>query len=181
MLKSVAVLAAVLTFALPCVADEESQAPATAATPFALPAPTTVKIAIKGAGTFGGDLEMATRVYQPAGPPPFPVVLFSHGRAGDQATRAKLVRPVSNEQLRYWLGLGFAVVAPIRPGYGETGGRDVEFSHAHLEGPGACPRHPNYTPTAAAGVRATTAALDWIAQQAWANAGRVILVGQSVG
>ena len=42
--------------------------------------PEIIKISMKGAGAFGGDVEMVTHLYKPQGSGPFPVVVFSHGR-----------------------------------------------------------------------------------------------------
>jgi dienelactone hydrolase len=142
--------------------------------------PEIVMIAVKGAGLFGRDVDMVTLLYKPPGSGPFPVVVFSHGRAGDRAGRSKLTHPVSIGQVRYWTVHGFAVVAPIRPGYGATGGPDAENSGTVFSG-ASCVTKPDFRSTAAAGERATQAALEWLGKQSWADTNRVILVGQSVG
>jgi dienelactone hydrolase len=143
--------------------------------------PEVVKIPVSGAGSFGGDIAMAAQVFRPSGTGPFPVLLFSHGRAGDRMDRANLKRPVSSSQVRYWLGKGFAVVAPIRPGYGETGGADLENNSASFTGVGQCRVRPAYRRTAQAGSHAILAALEWVRAQPWANGEQVILEGQSMG
>jgi dienelactone hydrolase len=139
-----------------------------------------VLIPVKGAGLFGRDLDMVTQLFKPDGDGPFPVVLFSHGRAGDAAGRSKLTQPVSKGQVRYWIAHGFAVLAPIRPGYGATGGSDVENSGAVFSTP-PCVGRPDFTSVAAAGERATLSALAWLRNQSWAKPDRIVLVGQSVG
>ena len=71
---------------------------------------------------------MTTQVFLPEGKAPFPVVIFSHGRAPTAEGRANLKFPVLPGHVGYWQAKGFAVVAPIRPGYGATGGPDREAS-----------------------------------------------------
>lgn len=140
-----------------------------------------VKIAVPGMGPFGSDAAMVTHVYKPAGNGPYPVLLFSHGRAGDVATRSKLSNPVALGHVRYWLSKGYAVVAPVRPGYGDTGGSDTESSGNAISATGECRGQPDPSRTAKGAVRSTTVALDWVRAQPWAMANKILLEGQSVG
>lgn len=146
-----------------------------------LPAPQDVSIPLPGAGIFGSTLDMPALLYLPAGRGPFPVLLFSHGRAGSAQQRHQLKHPLGRSQLAYWLGKGFAIVAPIRPGYGSTGGGDPEHHSAHMLAPGVCSSHPDYRQTAAGGSVALQAALRWISQQSWGAGQPILLEGQSVG
>lgn len=140
-----------------------------------------VNITVPGMGTLGSDAAMVTHVFKPGGNGPHPVVLFSHGRAGDAATRSKLVNPVGLGHVRYWLGKGYAVVAPVRPGYGDTGGSDTESAGAGYTATGDCRSQPDPGRTARAAMRSTTIALDWVRAQPWAMANKILLEGQSVG
>ena len=140
-----------------------------------------VKISVPGMGTFGSDAAMVTHVYKPSGAGPYPVLLFSHGRAGDVATRSRLSQPIALGHVRYWQAKGYAVVAPVRPGYGDTGGSDTESSGNAISATGECRGQPDPSRTAKAAVRSTTAALDWIRVQPWAIANKILLEGQSVG
>ncbi len=146
-----------------------------------LPAGETTSIPVPGAAVFGGDLAMVAQVFRPPGDGPFPVVVFSHGRAPVAADRAKLKVGISNAQLRYWLARGDAVVAPIRPGYGATGGGDPENSGAHFDDFGRCKTTGDFRKTAVAGERTVEATLAWLRSQPWADAHHVLLAGQSVG
>ncbi|WP_051229460.1 alpha/beta hydrolase family protein [Paludibacterium yongneupense] len=138
-------------------------------------------IPVSGIGIFGGEVNMVTRVFLPEGPGPFPVVLFSHGRAPDQAGRARLRQPLARDHARFWVEKGFAVVAPIRPGYGETGGEDRESSRFGYRAPGACASSSGYRHVAQSASEAIAAALAWIRLQPWARAHDILLEGQSVG
>lgn len=140
-----------------------------------------VQITVHGAGTFGRDLAMATEVFKPEGAGPFPVVLYSHGRAGTDAERRQMKVPVLSGHVRYWLRKGFAVVAPIRPGYGVTGGPDRELSGARYDQFGNCTSRPDFIAPTTHAVEATIAALDWVRAQEWANGQRILLVGNSAG
>jgi dienelactone hydrolase len=144
-----------------------------------------VTVAVKGAGLLG-DASMPVHVFKPtlsqanAGAGPWPVVIFSHGRAGSPAERAQLKNPVLFGHVRYWHAKGYAVIAPIRPGYGGSAG-DAENSGARYSETGQCTSTPDFGKTAEAAIRAVRAAHDWLQAQSWAQKDRVLLVGQSVG
>lgn len=146
-----------------------------------VPEPEQARIPLAGAGLFGSTLDMPALVYLPAGQGPFPVLIFSHGRAGTGEERHQLQHPLGRSQLEYWLDKGFAVVAAIRPGYGNTGGGDPEYHASHFSLPGQCEGHPDYVTVAAAGSKAVLATIDWVRQQAWAANQPIVLEGQSVG
>ncbi len=129
----------------------------------------------------GEDAAMVTTWFVPPGKGPFPVVLFSHGRPPGESGRGELRLGISRSQLRYWLAKGVAVVSPVRPGYGESAGGDVEFSGVHHDAQGRCTSTPDYRRTADAAVLSMRAALQWIRAQPWARPNDVLLVGQSVG
>lgn len=143
--------------------------------------PALVDIPMKGAGTFGGDVNMITQVFKPQGDGPFPVLLFSHGRAGTDADRSKLTRPIPSDQARYWVNRGFAVVAPIRAGYGATGGPDAEANGVRFDSEGRCKGRPDFRGQADAARQAVMGALNWIRAQPWADSRQIVLEGQSVG
>lgn len=154
---------------------------------------------------------MRTLVFKPAGKGPFKVLLFAHGRPAYAAQRAQLVHPMSYGHVRYWLDKGYAVVAPIRPGYGPADSAnptlgtaatkagtpsatarttpatpaaraiDPENSGVAYSASGQCLRRPQPERTAQAAAHAQRAALDWVRQQPWARADHIVLEGQSVG
>src|SRR4051812_22895164 len=85
--------------------------------------PEIVSIPVASAG-----VSMVAGVFLPAGDGPFPVMIYSHGRSGTEVERSHTRLPDLRGYVRYWMHKGFAVVAPIRPGYGATGGVDREAS-----------------------------------------------------
>jgi dienelactone hydrolase len=118
--------------------------------------------------------QMTTDVFLPKGKGPFPVMIFSHGRDGDPLGRARMHHALKESIAAFWTSKGIAVVAPIRPGYGPTGGSDVE-DH------GSCSRGPDFQRTGTEAARAIVATVDWVRQQSWAKPNKLLLVGQSVG
>jgi dienelactone hydrolase len=163
-----------------CSFAEEASAPApsTSATDIT---PEIASITVSGAGVFGGDVAMHAEVYKPAGPGPFPTLIFSHGRDADFIQRAKLEHPILKGHVRYWLAKGFAIVAPVRVGYGVTGGPDRENSGAQFDNFGTCTRSPNFRKVAKTTAQSTLAALSWAREQPWVDNDRIVLEGASVG
>lgn len=143
--------------------------------------PEIVSIVVPGAGTFGGDVAMRAEVYRPAGTGPFPMVIFSHGRAADRLDRANLQHPIPKGHVGYWLMKGFAIVAPVRIGYGETGGPDRENSGAVFDTFGTCTSRPDFRNLAKVTAQATMAAVSWAREQSWVDRNHLLLEGQSVG
>lgn len=143
--------------------------------------PEIVHIPVEGAGAFDADARMVAGVFRPGGEGPFPVLVYSHGRSGTDLERSLTKVPDVRSHVRYWLRKGFAVVAAIRPGYGETGGADREASGVHYDVFGNCWGRPDFGRSAAAATAAVLATLTWVRQQPWANARRIVLVGTSMG
>ena len=129
--------------------------------------PERIKVTMKGAGAFGGDVEMVTHFYKPEGNGPFPAVIFSHGRGSDEQNR-NLKFPVTVGHANFWLRKGFAVVSSIRPGYGETRGVDRE-APGHTWRGGSCMGVPNFANTAKIAGATVTVLLDWLRAQPWAD------------
>ncbi|TMH66014.1 MAG: dipeptidyl aminopeptidase [Betaproteobacteria bacterium] len=143
--------------------------------------PQIVHIPVEGPGTLGSDARMVAGLFLPAGDGPFAVVVYSHGRSGTDLERSFTKIPDVRGHVRYWLKKGFAVVAAIRPGYGETGGVDREDSGVRYDVFGNCWGQPDFAHSAAAATTAILATLTWVRQQPWADPGRIVLVGASMG
>lgn len=143
--------------------------------------PEIVSIVVPDEGIFGGDVSMRAEVYKPAGAGPFPVLIFSHGRSAQRAERAALEHPILKGHVKYWLGKGFAIVAPIRVGYGPTGGPDRENSGAHFTRTGLCDGRPDFRHVANAASQDLLATVRWVREQTWADKERIVLEGRSAG
>ena len=131
---------------------------------------------------------MPVQVFKPtltqsdAGSGPWPVVIFSHGRAGSPVGRAAMKSAVHGyfDMVRYWHTKGYAVVAAVRPGYGENAAEDPEDHGARWTG-STCRGAVDFSKTAAAATHAMRRVHAWAVEQRWVNKERVLLVGQSVG
>ncbi len=74
----------------------------------ALPGPLAVEELEASLTDASRSRELPLRIWLPAGPGPFPLILFSHGVGGEPSTYAAL--------LRSWASHGYAVIAPSHPG-----------------------------------------------------------------
>jgi dienelactone hydrolase len=136
-----------------------------------------VHIPVRGASEHG----MVTGVYRPADAERLPVLIYSHGRSGTELERSRTKLLDARGHVRYWINKGFAVVAPIRPGYGETGGADGETSGIRYDVFGNCWGPPDFARSASAASAAVTATIAWLRAQPWADTSRIVLVGSSMG
>ena len=102
-----------------------------------------------------------------------PWLVLNHGRPASEADFAGMKRQRYSANSRYFVALGFVVLVPTRVGYGESGGRDVEYS-------GHC-NDKHYPPVYAAGADQTVAVLRAAANLPFVDMSRGIVVGQSFG
>ena len=122
----------------------------------------------------GTDASIVVTSFRPPGDGPFPWIVLSHGTATTAEANRAIGRYRPLPPIREWVRRGYAVIVPVRRGYGESGGE--HFGDAY----GGCAR-PDFR-RAGEG-----AALDLLATIAWAKAERDLdtkrwlLVGQSAG
>ena len=131
--------------------------------------PETISISLPGY-----DQPIIADLYKPDGAGPFPLVIFSHGRAGKASDRAQTDHTIAHSHPDYWLSKGFAILAPVRPGYGPTGGTDVEDSQS-------CSGPAHFDRTAKNAADVTEAVISWSKTQSFVRKNQILLVGQSVG
>jgi len=143
--------------------------------------PTIAQIPFEFASEPEAPASMVAGVFRPPGDGPFPVLIYSHGRSSAEADRARTGFPDPRGHIRYWRSKGFAVVAPVRPGYGATGGPDEEDSGVRYDIFGNCWGEPEFARSAAAAATAIEATLRWVRAQSWADATRIVLAGASMG
>ena len=133
---------------------------------------TTVRIPMTEPGPEGRRLTLEATLYRPAGAAPFPVLLFNHGSTGNGAVApTATLRP--SRLAPFFVARGFAVLAPMRRGRGASEG-------AHAEQEGACSA-AILGPGFARAIEDVDAAMAYVRGAAWADAGRVLIGGQSRG
>jgi dienelactone hydrolase len=114
---------------------------------------------------------MVVTHFRPAGPGPFPVVVFSHGRGVD---RGETARWRALLLVRYLTRRGFAVLVPTRIGYGELG------QVVDPEAAGPCAR-AEYRPALANITAQIDGAVGFARTLPWVDGNRVVLAGVSYG
>jgi pimeloyl-ACP methyl ester carboxylesterase len=118
-------------------------------------------------------LFLEATLYLPAGPGPFPLLVLSHGTPRDPRLRVAQGRVRYEVQSWEFVNLGFAVVIPMRRGYGHSQGE-----YAELEGD--CDQADFY----AAGMesaRDLLATVRFMRTKPFIDHRRIILAGHSTG
>ncbi|WP_342359329.1 alpha/beta fold hydrolase [Terrarubrum flagellatum] len=105
--------------------------------------------------------------------PRAPFLILLHGRAVSAQERANFGRARFGANARYFVQMGFAVLAPTRIGYGVSGGPDVEYS-------GTC-RVRNYPPAYEAAAQQTIRAIEHARTLSYVDGSAGVVVGQSFG
>jgi dipeptidyl aminopeptidase/acylaminoacyl peptidase len=107
-------------------------------------------------------------LYRPAGPGPFPLVVISHGTPRDSRQRAG-PRLRYNAQSWKFVSMGFAVVIPMRRGYGHS-----EGEYAEGDGPCNCSQFYEAGLESARDLKAT---MDYVSTLPGIDTHRLVLVG----
>jgi dienelactone hydrolase len=111
--------------------------------------------------------------YKPAGAGPFPLIVLSHGSPPDPAARPGMDRYRILTPIGALVARGYAVLVPMRRGFGATGG-------AFAEGYGTC-ANPDYLRAGNEAARDILAAMAYGQAQGFVRRDAVLLVGQSLG
>lgn len=112
--------------------------------------------------------------YRPQGNGPFPWIVLSHGTAVTAEANRKIGRYRNPALVREWLQRGYAVLVPIRRGYGASGGD--RFGDAY----GSCQR-PDFRRAGEGAAADLLATVDLGKSQSDFDPARWLLVGQSAG
>ncbi|MFM0736837.1 alpha/beta fold hydrolase [Paraburkholderia xenovorans] len=135
---------------------------------------TVVQVPMTEHGLFGEHTrELVATTYMPDGAGPFPLIVLSHGSPPNARDRFKVGRFRKLAQIREFVSLGFAVIVPIRRGYGATGGE-------YAEGTGSC-QNPDFEGAGQAAAQDLLAAIAFADKLPQVDRDKVVLVGQSAG
>ena len=132
-----------------------------------------VKILMQLKSVFGTKtLHLSGTVYRPASGERFPLVVINHGTPREAEERKKVLQ--FREQSRAFVKRGFAVVVPMRRGYGTSEGEYAEAS-------GKCDS-ADYDRVAREVIKDIQATVEFMRKQPYVDTNRKVLVaGVSVG
>jgi dienelactone hydrolase len=112
--------------------------------------------------------------FRPRGDGPFPWIVLSHGTATTREANLAIGRYRPLNPVREWVRRGYAVVVPVRRGYGASGGE--HFGDAY----GSCSR-PDFRRAGEGAALDLLATVEWAKTQSDLDAQRWLLTGQSAG
>jgi dienelactone hydrolase len=127
----------------------------------------TVPVATTGAS-------IVVTSFRPSGDGPFPWVVLSHGTATTLEASRAIGRYRPLQPVREWVLRGYAVLVPVRRGYGASGGAKLGDAY------GSC-SNPDFHRAGEGAALDLLAAVDWAKKQRDLDAKRWLLVGQSAG
>jgi dienelactone hydrolase len=116
---------------------------------------------------------LAATTYRPQGEGPFPVIILNHGSPASAAEREKMGRYRVLDRVQEFVIRGYAVVVPMRRGYGLTGGKWAEQF-------GRCAA-PDYFAAGELSAIDVIASTKYAARLPWADSRQIVLLGQSAG
>lgn len=112
--------------------------------------------------------------FRPPGSGPFPWIVLSHGTATTREANRALGRYRPLHPVREWVARGYAVLVPVRRGYGASGGDRLG------DGYGSCAK-PDFRRAGEGAAADLLATVAWARSQPDLDAKSWLLVGQSAG
>ena len=123
----------------------------------------------------GGPRLILTRLCRPPGDAPRRLAVLNHGKPVSTAEIEAFTLPSCEaEQVRWFLERGFAVILPLRRGYGASAGPVAERNPT-------CAPSRDYAPSALESARDIRATIDYATALPGILPERVVVVGQSAG
>jgi len=112
--------------------------------------------------------------YRPKGRGPFPWIVLSHGSSRSTEVNRKIGRNRNIPLVHQWVDRGYAVIVPVRRGYGDSGGDRLGDDY------GDCTR-PDFHRAGEGAAHDILAAVEWAKSHPDLDASRWMLVGESAG
>jgi dienelactone hydrolase len=122
---------------------------------------------------FSRRYTIATTILRPAGPGPFGAIVLNHGVAPTAQARLRESADLLMPAAEVFAERGYAVIMPLRRGFGATGGTFAEDAGSCLD--------PNYLRGEAAAADDIMAAWNFARRLPYVDGSRMILAGQSAG
>ena len=120
------------------------------------------------------QIHLVATIFRPDGAGPFPLLVLSHGSPrGGETERKNMKRSRLVDQSREFVKMGFAVVVPMRRGYGDSEG-------AWAEDYGGCSQ-PVYYKSGMETAKDLTATVQFMKKLPYVDGKRIVLAGQSAG
>jgi dienelactone hydrolase len=119
------------------------------------------------------EVQLTATICRPEGAGPFPLIVLSHGSTKSASERVEIGRYRLIPQIRELIKRGFAVIVPIRRGYGATGGTFAEDY-------GSC-SNPIYYEAGQESAKDLIAAINFGSRLPHIKSDKILLVGQSGG
>jgi dienelactone hydrolase len=130
-----------------------------------------VRIAAKDAAS--RQYALSATIYRPSGTGPFPVAILNHGAPTRAEDRIEMGRYRVLSAISALVHNGFAVLVPMRRGYGTSDG-------PYSEGFGQCPS-ARFDETGRESARDILASIEWLKSQSDVDMTSIVLIGQSAG
>ena len=121
----------------------------------------------------GEEQEIIATSFRPDGEGPFPLIVLNHGSPVSRDARENMGRWRRLPQVREFVERGFAVVIPMRRGYGQSRGEWAENY-------GGC-SDPDYYAAGKEAARDIIATVNRMIERPYVKRDQVIFVGQSAG
>ncbi|WP_158239194.1 S9 family peptidase [Uliginosibacterium sp. TH139] len=132
-----------------------------------------VQLPVAALATGEEPRQIVATLFRPDGAGPFPLLVLSHGNPPSAADRPRIGRYRQIVQIREFVQRGYAVIVPIRRGYGASGG-DYAESYAR------CSSNEFFRAGMEA-ARDVLAALAYARTLPWVRTEGTVLAGQSAG
>jgi dienelactone hydrolase len=129
---------------------------------------------VHSVSVFAADAKIVVTTYRPRAWGPFPWIVMSHGTAPTPEANRTIGRYRSLNPIREWVRRGYAVIVPVRRGYGASGG--AKFGDSY----GTCSR-PDFRRAGEGAALDLLATIEWARTQSDLDQERWLLVGQSAG
>jgi len=120
------------------------------------------------------DSKIVVTTYRPRAWGPFPWIVMSHGTAVTPEENRTIGRYRALNPIREWVKRGYAVIVPIRRGYGASGADKLGDSY------GSCGK-PDFRRAGEGAALDLLATIEWAKKQRDLDPKRWLLVGQSSG
>lgn len=123
---------------------------------------------------YGDPFSLQARICRPAGHAPAPVLVLNHGPPDRDGTREDIRLPSCSDAVARWfVTRGYLVVAPLRRGYGPSGG-------GWAEDPGSC-ASPDYARAALEGAHDIKLAVAFARKLPGARPDGLVVLGWDTG